>query len=235
MKKTLSPMLILMTLLMTGCSKSEDKNAYISADLIEENARADFELLVTSAEYENTDWSNASLFLPNGIGEIYDINVEKSNEIYSNNKEFMDYFDSVSEYLFSGSESFKNKDNFRFDSNPGIFNAGLYDNDYLDRIKSGDIKVSFLGFDTGWDLGRENDGKLLECVADGNYIKINRGNCLSKIERNISNSGWFPHDSFPFTRSFSASDSANVKLNDNWTYVAYVNVQNESFFYFRYV
>lgn len=214
MKKTISLMLIFMTLLMASCSKSEDKEAYISAELIEENARADFELLAMSVEYENMDWSNASLSLPNGIGVIYDIRVEKSDEIYSNNKEFMDYFDNVSEYLFSGSESFKNKDNFRFDSNSGILNAGLYDNDNLDRIKSGEIKISCLVFDTGWDLGKENDGKLLECVADGNYIKINRGNCLSKVERQTSNSGWFPHDSFPFTRSFSASDSANVKLED---------------------
>lgn len=215
MKKTISLMLIFMTLLMASCSKSEDKEAYISAELIEENVRADFELLVTSVEYENMDWSNASLSLPNGIGEIYDIRVEKSDEIYSNNKEFMDYFDNVSDYLFSGSESFKNKDNFRFDSNPGILNAGLYDNDYLDRIKNGEIKISCLVFDTGWDLGKENDGKLLECTANGNYIKINRGNCLSKVERQTSNSGWFPQDSFPFTRSFFAFESSNVKLEDN--------------------
>lgn len=225
MKKKLS-LLLVMTLFMAGCSRSEDKDLYastdsiedkdshISADLIETSARTDFELLLTSAEYENMDWSNASLSLPNGIGEIYDIRVENPDKIYSNNQEFMDYFDNVSNYLFSGSESFKNKDNFRFDSNSGIFNAGLYDNGNFDRIKSGDIKVSCLVFDTGWDLGKENDGKLLECTANGNYIKINRGNCLSKVKRQTSNSGWFPQDSFPVKSSFSVLGSANVKLED---------------------
>lgn len=214
---------------MAGCSRNEDKDSYIStdsiedkdshisADLIEASARTDFELLVTSAEYENMDWSNASLSLPDGIGEICDIRVEDPDKIYSNNKEFLDYFDNVSNHLFSGSESFKNKDNFRFDSRSGYFNDGLYDNGNLDRIKSGDIKVSCLSFDTGWDSGKENDGKLLECVANGNYIKINRGNCLSKVKRQISNSGWFPQDSFPVTSSFNGFGSANVKLEDKET------------------
>lgn len=217
MKKVLSLILILMILLMTSCSKNDNKDMYIGTGSIEENTKKDFESLKTFSEYENMDWSNAFLSLPDEIGEIYDLSVERESELYSDNNEFLDYFDKVSSHLFSEYESFKDKNNFRFISQPEFVLNGLYENDNYERIKSGDIKLDFLGFGSGWDFSTDNDGTDLECTSDGNYIKINRGNLLSKAERNVSNPSWFPFDSFPLGRLFFVSETVNIKLEDKET------------------
>lgn len=218
---------------LAGCGNSESKSAASGEEIgvgnesnpektggnvkaVTENYDADFELC-KNTEYVNLDWSNASHLMPDGIGGIYDLSVEKGSELYSNNIEFLDYFDKVSTHLFSEYESFNDKNNFRFISQPEFVLSGLYENDNYERIKTGDIKLDFLGFGSGWDSSTDNDGTDLECTSDGNYIKINRGNLLSKVERTVSNPGWFPTDSFPYGETFSVSKTVNIKLEDKET------------------
>lgn len=227
MKKISAIMLILSLFMLAGCEKEElnpDKEGYISADALFETARGELEELVAGDPYENVDFSAAVLSLSDEIGDIYELEVAARDDVYSQS-EAVEIFERYVRSTFSDSEYADNKDHYRFlvpygETPESYFNdegvlvhPGIYESDHLDKIRSGEIKIDSLLFQTDTDEVHSED-EYFWWFPDGSGVKMNRGNCMRRVEKERRIAGWMPRDDYSVTDVYSLPNGKNFSLED---------------------
>lgn len=207
---------------LPACSQSSQPKGLVSVDALRETSSGEWAKIVEENPFENLDFSNAVLTLPDDIGEIYDLKITRSNEPICSQSEFVKRFAEYVKEIFPNSTYANDKNCYEFRG----FNAGdenfvyaedgsnyarVYDN--LPKIESGGITLESLLYQTDSNGVHETD-EYFWYFLDGNGVKMNRGNCMRKVEKERHIAGWMPRDNYNVKSEYAMPNSSVFKLED---------------------
>lgn len=218
----------LFLLLLAGCEKQEQELApqgFIPAETIFEAASEELKNLIQDDPYENIDFSGVYLSLTDEIGDIYDLEIAALPDSIYSQSEAVEIFERYVKATFSYSENVNEKNYYRFlvpsGGNPNSYfredgvlvHPGIYQANYLEKIKSEEIEIESLLFQTDTDKVHSAD-EYFWWFPNGSFVKMNRGDCMRKIEKERRIAGWMPRDDYSVTGVYSLPDKTVFTLED---------------------
>lgn len=222
MKRIMALFITTAIISLTACSQSGQPKGLVSVDNLRETSTEAWTKIVEEISFENLNFSNAALTLPDNIGEIYDLKITRSDEPICSQAEFVEKFADYVKEIFPDSAYSNDESCYEFRgfndgeedfiyADDGSNYARVYDN--LSKIESGAITLESLLYQTDSNGVHETD-EYLWYFLDGNGVKMNRGNCMRKVEKERHIAGWMPRDNYSVKAEYAMPNSSVFKLED---------------------
>lgn len=209
---------------LTGCTNSgSDHNAagegYTPVESVYSTATMQFNDLLEENPYDNLNFSESTLQLSSEIGDLYDLELSYGE---SSQEDMWDLFNDSLRQLFPESEMLSDENYFfispsvesYFNNENVLIHPNIYESDYLERIKSGELQIDSFLYQTDTYAVHDTDEYFWLVSSYGGLAKMNRGTCMRLIDKERRIAGWMPRDDYPVIAHYFLPDSTAFMLDD---------------------